>query len=428
MARFALGGDEDGEGEGSRIPRPKKPRLAPNLLPQYPAARIAIIEQQPPQPPQPQSQQLRTVEEDEEADEESEGEEEESESEVEADEESEEEDEDEEEDEEGEEEITVGFEQQVGNSYHIRVPRTIDRFNRPVRLLGQNRTAQANPQVGSASASLTSNAGVQEGDPPPISPVTDGSLVFTLADPEVLDCLICYEPLTIPVFQCENGHIACSSCCTKSKNKCPSCSMPIGYNRCRAIEKILESIRISCQNIKHGCKEMVTYNKKNEHEKACMYSPCSCPLSGCNFISSSKQLYLHFTVSHVDYATRFQYGINFSITLNIKDKFLVLQEKRGGVLFILDNHAEKLGNLVSLRCIQPTFKGGFYYDLLAKTNGSSLRFQSFTKNSAGQVISPSSTGYFIIPTDFFSSGKLNMDLCIWHNGRCPASFQSIGVA
>ncbi|XP_008229332.1 PREDICTED: putative E3 ubiquitin-protein ligase SINA-like 6 [Prunus mume] len=422
MARFALGGDEDGEGEGSRIPRPKKPRLAPNLLPQYPAARIAIIEQQPQQPPQPQSQQLRTVEEDEEADEESEGEEMESEGEVEADEESEEEDEDEEEeDEEGEEEITVGCLQQVGNSGHVSELRIID-------LLRQNRTAPANPKVGSASASLTSNAGVQEGSPPPISPVTDGSLVFTLADPEVLDCLICYEPLTIPVFQCENGHIACSSCCTKIKNKCPSCSWPIGYNRCRAIEKILESIRISCQNIKHGCKEMVTYNKKNEHEKACVYSPCSCPLSGCNFISSSKQLYLHFTVSHVDYATRFLYGINFSITLNIKDKFLVLQEKREGILFILDNHAEKLGNLVSLCCIQPIFKGGFYYDLLAKTNESSLRFQSFTKNSAGQVISPSSTGYFIIPSDFFSSGKLHMDLCIWRNGQCPASFQSIDVA
>ncbi|CAB4273710.1 unnamed protein product [Prunus armeniaca] len=192
MARFALGGDEDGEGEGSRIPRPKKPRLAPNLLPQYPAARI--IEQQPQQPPQPQSQQLRTVEEDEEADEESEGEEMESESEVEADEESEEEDEDEEEeDEEGEEEITVGCLQQVGNSCHVSV--------RIMELLRQNRTAQANPKLGSASASLTSNAGVQEGSPPPISPVTDGSLVFTLADPEVLDCLICYEPLTIPVFQ-----------------------------------------------------------------------------------------------------------------------------------------------------------------------------------------------------------------------------------
>ncbi|CAB4273713.1 unnamed protein product [Prunus armeniaca] len=83
---------------------------------------------------------------------------------------------------------------------------------------------------------------------------------------------------------------------------------------------------------------------------------------------------------------------------------------------------------LSLCCIQPIFKGGFYYDLLAKTNESSLRFQSFTKNSAGQVISPSSTGYFIIPSDFFSSGKLNMDLCIWRNGQCPASFQSIGVA
>ncbi|BBG99598.1 Protein with RING/U-box and TRAF-like domains [Prunus dulcis] len=227
----------------------KKPRLAPNLLPQYPAARIAIIEQQPLQPPQPQSQQVRTVAEDEEADEESEGEEEESESEVEADEESEaEEEEEEEEDEEGEEEITVDCLQQVGNSYPLRVPRIID-------LLLQNRTAQANHQVGSASASLTSNARVQEGSPPPISPVTDGSLVFTLADPEVLDCLICYEPLTIPVFQCENGHIACSSCCTKSKNKCPSCSWPIGYNRCRPLRRFWNQLEFHAKTSSMAAKK-----------------------------------------------------------------------------------------------------------------------------------------------------------------------------
>ncbi|KAI4331950.1 hypothetical protein L6164_016894 [Bauhinia variegata] len=58
-----------------------------------------------------------------------------------------------------------------------------------------------------------------------------------LTEPEVLDCFICYEPLSIPVFQCENEHTACRSCCVKIGNKCPMCSMPIGYNRCRAIEK-----------------------------------------------------------------------------------------------------------------------------------------------------------------------------------------------
>ena len=36
-----------------------------------------------------------------------------------------------------------------------------------------------------------------------MSPQTsrDGSISITLTDPEVLDCAICYEALTIPVFQ-----------------------------------------------------------------------------------------------------------------------------------------------------------------------------------------------------------------------------------
>ncbi|CAL9223892.1 unnamed protein product [Arabidopsis halleri] len=57
----------------------------------------------------------------------------------------------------------------------------------------------------------------------------------------ILDCPVCCEPLTIPVFQCDNGHLACSSCCPKLSNKCPACSLPIGNNRCVAMERVLES-------------------------------------------------------------------------------------------------------------------------------------------------------------------------------------------
>ncbi|KAI5314852.1 hypothetical protein L3X38_044028 [Prunus dulcis] len=134
----------------------------------------------------------------------------------------------------------------------------------------------------------------------------DGShshVVITLTDPEVFDCPICFEPLTIPVYQCDqNGHIACSSCCTKINNKCPSCSGSVGFNRCRAIEKALESITISCQNIHYGCKASVAFHKKGEHQKACVYSPCSCPHLSCNLVSSAEQLYQHFSSSHVNSA------------------------------------------------------------------------------------------------------------------------------
>ncbi|PWA84883.1 Aminotransferase-like mobile domain-containing protein [Artemisia annua] len=71
-------------------------------------------------------------------------------------------------------------------------------------------------------------------------------LKVVLNDPATLDCFICLEPLWTPVFPCENAHLACSSCCSKLKSKCSCCGY--NYNRCRGLEKIIESIgKISCK-------------------------------------------------------------------------------------------------------------------------------------------------------------------------------------
>ncbi|KAL5809984.1 hypothetical protein ACOSQ3_026680 [Xanthoceras sorbifolium] len=131
-----------------------------------------------------------------------------------------------------------------------------------------------------------------------VGPSQNGSIFVILTDPEVLDCFICFDPLTIPVFQCENGHVACSSCCSKLGNKCPSCCSPIGHNRCRAIEKVLESVKVICANSKYGCKETMSYSQSHDHEKTCRHAPCSCPLSDCCFVGSSSQLYQHFIGRH----------------------------------------------------------------------------------------------------------------------------------
>nr|XP_048327861.1 E3 ubiquitin-protein ligase SINA-like 10 isoform X2 [Ziziphus jujuba var. spinosa] len=157
-----------------------------------------------------------------------------------------------------------------------------------------------------------------------------GSISVKLTDPDVLDCSICYEPLAIPVFQCENGHVACSSCCGKIEHKCPSCSWPIGYNRCRAIEKVLEAVRISCSNTKYGCKELVRYSDKKSHESTCIHSPCSCPHPGCNVVSSAGNLYQHFRCKHVDCAVRFQYNCTFNVALDANERFQILQEQDEG--------------------------------------------------------------------------------------------------
>ncbi|KAK7319334.1 hypothetical protein RJT34_04053 [Clitoria ternatea] len=238
------------------------------------------------------------------------------------------------------------------------------------------------------------------------------SIPILVTDPDVLDCCICYEPLSSPVFQCENGHIACSSCCARLRNKCPMCLMPIGYNRCRAIEKVLESIKMSCLNANYGCKEMFSYSKKNDHEKECIYIPCSCPHSGCDFVASSKELSLHFSHRHVGSGTQIIYDKFFTTFLSTDQKAIVLQEKNNANLFIVHNNHEALGNMVHISCIGPKSMAGFHYDVLARSQGSTLILQSFTKIIQGQSSEAPSKEFLLIPSGFFGFGRLKLDIRI----------------
>ncbi|XP_015583003.2 E3 ubiquitin-protein ligase SINA-like 10 [Ricinus communis] len=264
----------------------------------------------------------------------------------------------------------------------------------------------------------------------PVGTARNAAICVTLTDPEVLDCPICYECLSIPVFQCENGHTACSSCCRKLAHKCPSCSLPIGYNRCRAIEKVLESVKLPCHNLKYGCKEMVSYSKKLDHDKICNNTPCSCPLSGCSFVGSSRQLYQHFSIKHKGSAAPFRYNITFPVFFTLNDKSLILQEEKEGVVFFLKNTAEILGNVITVNCLGgPSSKGGYFYELAARMEGSNLKFQSFTKNI--QKVNhddPHSDTFLIIPGSFFGSyGQISLDLCIWRHGTYPKEIRSSGM-
>ncbi|KAL6952223.1 RING-type E3 ubiquitin transferase [Sarracenia purpurea var. burkii] len=257
---------------------------------------------------------------------------------------------------------------------------------------------------------------------------SEHGLTLTLTDPDVLDCPICLEPLISPVFQylilwlmnlsgiveeanafpnvkdiisivrvCENGHVSCSSCCTKLGNKCPSCSWPIGYNRCRAIERVIESAKVVCRNTKYGCKEIVSYNK---------------------------HLSLHFTSTHSNIAKRFRYNTIVLINLDKHQASLILQELNEGEIFILNNGIVLLGNVMSVSCIGPSSsKKGFSYNLIARNGGSSVRLQSFTENIPGRVDhSPPLKRFLLVPRDFVGScGKLKLELSIWKNPRVPSS-------
>ncbi|GJY44230.1 histone-lysine N-methyltransferase ATX2-like protein isoform X1 [Tanacetum coccineum] len=160
--------------------------------------------------------------------------------------------------------------------------------------------------------------------------IANGALQVVLADPGVLDCSICHEPLCTPVFQymcmtdlpeegkkskcislwkfvqtvrmviwhaagaaprlrqsvlsaihlvinipvteCEKGHLSCFSCCSEMKKLCPLCYTSIGcygYNHNRGLENIIDTAIIPCKNAKRGCKLRMHLRYHSEHEHQC---------------------------------------------------------------------------------------------------------------------------------------------------------------
>ncbi|KAH0701731.1 hypothetical protein KY290_016736 [Solanum tuberosum] len=196
----------------------------------------------------------------------------------------------------------------------------------------------------------------------------NGSISVMLSDPDVLDCPICLEHLRVPIFQCENGHIACASCCTKIANKCPSCCWPIGYNRCRAMEKVVESVKVSCVNKMYGCKEILSYSKKTDHENACIYVPCSCPSHGCDFIE--------------------------------------------GILFIINHASDRVGSAFNIICVGPSRqRRRFSYKLVVTDGESSFKLESVAECIPNWSENSPLKKFLVVPRDVVNSSaplKLNV--------------------
>ncbi|KAG0556618.1 hypothetical protein M758_11G065600 [Ceratodon purpureus] len=120
-------------------------------------------------------------------------------------------------------------------------------------------------------------------------------------DLDTLDCPICMESFEAPIYQCYNGHPTCSKCLEKLANKvCPSCSLPIGTNRCVILEKLVDSLQLQCKYFVHGCKEMLPYMKEKRgcHETECKYRPLHCPVRGCTVDVPQSGLPEHFVHKH----------------------------------------------------------------------------------------------------------------------------------
>lgn len=247
---------------------------------------------------------------------------------------------------------------------------------------------------------------------------TSERIAAILTDTDVLDCAICFEPFTIPVYQCDNGHTACSSCCGKLRNKCPSCCSPIGYNRCRALEKVLEAAKITCSNSKYGCEEKVSYSMKREHERSCVCEPCYCPNPVCHFDGSYKDVYLHFAREHRASVTRFTFDSPFPVRIGANMKFKFLQEQ-DNTLFILNYGVQTIGNVVNITCLGPSSLQKVYsYELEASNADSTVKLTSLTHSQPKWTMGLPQKSVLVIPKNFIApSGEHNIQICIRRKGE-----------
>ncbi|KAI9126558.1 hypothetical protein K1719_002154 [Acacia pycnantha] len=241
----------------------------------------------------------------------------------------------------------------------------------------------------------------------------DGFIPVTLTDPDILNCCICCQPLTIPVFQCKNGHIACSTCCVQLAHKCYSCTAPIGNIRCRAIEKVLGSLEISCRYARHGCIEKIILINKCIHEKDCIYTPCWCPIFGCQFTAPSKKLSQHINHEHHGSFINFYYDSFLYLTL-LNKKVVILKEVTDSNIFIIKNDLEYLGNAIKVFHIGPKSSAETYrYELYARSKGCCLKLDSFVNHTLGNNF-PATTKFLLVPIDFLGRfPEVNIEIRVY---------------
>ncbi|WJX63889.1 RING-type E3 ubiquitin transferase [Trifolium repens] len=244
-----------------------------------------------------------------------------------------------------------------------------------------------------------------------IDSARDDSVSLMISNPKMLDCCVCFQPLSIPVFQCDNGHIICSTCCPELRNECPKCTLRISSKHCKAIENLSLSIEMSSPDTKYGCREKIIYLGKRKHEEECIHEPCYCPFLGCDFVASSKVLSSHFSNKHGDSQIRFSYGDFFVVSMMSNDETIVLQEQNDDKLFILNKSTMTFGNAVNICCIGPNLPESEYsYDILARTPKCKLRLQSFATNVKQFTLTTFSSNFLMIPSD--SSKPLKLQICI----------------
>lgn len=94
-----------------------------------------------------------------------------------------------------------------------------------------------------------------------------------------MECPVCYDHFTIPVYQCANGHSFCAKCYPRLI-RCATCNGHVNGTRNYALEDILETLKFPCENSDAGCKVVLSPSELREHAPTCSYRKYQCDVCG----------------------------------------------------------------------------------------------------------------------------------------------------
>ncbi|CAH2065692.1 unnamed protein product, partial [Thlaspi arvense] len=237
---------------------------------------------------------------------------------------------------------------------------------------------------------------------------------LTLPDSDVLDYPNCFEPLRKPIFQCNNGHLACSACCTKLKKRCFFCALPTGDIRCRAMEKS----HVPMQNT--GVNRSLHMEKKKQAMRSCVFfTPCSCPVLDCNYIGSYKDLNNHFRITHKKSPGEImsiEFGRQEIFRLDFNDDPVVFQMEKEGDLIVIQGFKGSHGVYASVSRIAPVVPvmGQLYCSIARLKENSTLRLEFMVKNvqKVREKQEQPEDSFLLIPTHMLRGDHLKMQICI----------------
>lgn len=112
-----------------------------------------------------------------------------------------------------------------------------------------------------------------------------------------LQCPLCREHMTQPIFFCDNGHNVCFDC-KDAAGKCLTCGRPFSGIRNISLEQLCVWSSISCPFAEQGCEVMCPHELIADHIATCAYKKATCPCKKALSLVCSWEGLLKDMVSH----------------------------------------------------------------------------------------------------------------------------------